>query len=308
MNDEKTLPVTEMRNPRSMDLDVLSSEQMLQVINAEDRTVADAVAAQIPQIAKAVEAAAGALRGGGRLIYVGAGSSGRIGLLDALECPPTFGVAPELVQAIVAGGGAAEAGSAAELEDDPALGADLIAQRSVGSRDIVVGLAASGTTPFTLGALREAHRCGAMTVAITCVPGSPLAQAAGIAITPLVGPEVLTGSTRMKAATAQKLVCNMLTTATMVRLGKVYSNLMVEVQPRNAKLAVRAVWMIAQAVDCSPEDARAWLGRAGGDVKTAIVMARTGVSRERAQALLVQADGAVRVALQHASGGPEMRS
>ncbi|TMJ03139.1 MAG: N-acetylmuramic acid 6-phosphate etherase [Bacillati bacterium ANGP1] len=308
MNDEKTLPVTEMRNPRSMDLDVLSSEQMLQVINAEDRTVADAVAAQIPQIAKAVEAAAGALRGGGRLIYVGAGSSGRIGLLDALECPPTFGVAPELVQAIVAGGGAAEAGSAAELEDDPALGADLIAQRSVGSRDIVVGLAASGTTPFTLGALREAHRCGAMTVAITCVPGSPLAQAAGIAITPLVGPEVLTGSTRMKAGTAQKLVCNMLTTATMVRLGKVYSNLMVEVQPRNAKLAVRAVWMIAQAVDCSPEDARAWLGRAGGDVKTAIVMARTGVSRERAQALLVQADGAVRVALQHASGGPEMRS
>src|SRR3989442_524046 len=233
MNDEKTLPVTEMRNPRSMDLDLLSSEQMLQVINAEDRTVADAVAA--------------------------------------------------------------EAGSAAELEDDPALGADLMAQRSVGSRDIVVGLAASGTTPFTLGALREAHRRGAMTVAITCVPGSPLAQTAGIAITPLVGPEVLTGSTRMKAGTAQKLVCNMLTTATMVRLGKVYSNLMVEVQPRNAKLAVRAVWMIAQAVDCSPEDARAWLGRAGGDVKTAIVMARTGVSRERAQALLVQTDGAVRV-------------
>ena len=308
MNDEKALPVTEMRNPRSMDLDLLSSEQMLRVINAEDRTVADAVAAQIPQIAKAVEAAAGALRGGGRLIYVGAGSSGRIGLLDALECPPTFGVAPEMVQAIVAGGGAAEAGSAAELEDDPALGADLIAQQSVGSRDIVVGLAASGTTPFTLGALREAHRRGAMTVAITCVPGSPLAQAAGIAITPLVGPEVLTGSTRMKAGTAQKLVCNMLTTATMVRLDKVYSNLMVEVQPRNAKLAVRAVWMIAQAVDCSPEDARAWLGRAGGDVKTAIVMARTGVSRERARALLVQADGAVRVALQHASGGPEMRS
>lgn len=308
MNNEKMLPVTEMRNPRSMDLDLLSSEQILQVVNAEDRTVADAVAEQIPQIALAVEAAARVLRGGGRLIYAGAGSSGRIGLLDAVECPPTFGVTPDQVQAIVAGGDAAEAGSAAELEDDPALGAAMIEQRSVGSRDIVVGLAASGTTPFTLGALREARRRGAATVAITCVPGSPLAQAAGIAITPLVGPEVLAGSTRMKAGTAQKLICNMLTTAAMVRLGKVYSNLMVEVQPRNAKLAARAARTIAQAVDCSPEDAQAWLAQAAGDVKTAIVMALAGVSRERAQALLVRSDGAVRVALRHASGGPEMRS
>lgn len=305
MNHEKTLPVTEARNPRSVDLDVLSTEQMLRVINAEDRTVPDAVAAQMPQIAGAVEAAARALRGGGRLIYVGAGSSGRIGLLDAVECPPTFGVAPAQVQAIVAGGDAADTGSAAELEDDPALGAAMMAQRSVGSRDLVVGLAASGTTPFTLGALREARRRGAATVAITCVPGSPLAQAADIAITPLVGPEVLTGSTRMKAGTAQKLVCNMLTTAAMARLGKVYSNLMVEVQPRNAKLAARAVRVIAQAVDCSPEDAQIWLSRASGDVKTAIVMARTGVSRERAQAVLRGADGVVRAAVQHASGGTQ---
>lgn len=307
MNDEKTLPVTEMRNPRSEDLDLLSSEQMLQVINAEDRTVADAVSAQIPQITEAVEAATRALRGGGRLIYVGAGSSGRIALLDAVECPPTFGVLPEQVQAIVAGTDA-EASSAAELEDDPALGAAMIAQRAVGARDIVVGLAASGTTPFTVGALGEARRRGAATVAITCVPGSPLAQLAGIAITPEVGPEVLTGSTRMKAGTAQKLICNMLSTVVMVRLGKVYSNLMVDVQPRNAKLAARAVRVIAQAADCSPEDARAWLTRADGEVKTAIVMARTGVSRERARVLLRQANGAVRMALQRAPGSAEMPS
>jgi len=215
MNDKVALPVTEMRNPRSMDFDLLSTEQMLQVINAEDRTVADAVATQIPRIAEAVEAATRALAGGGRLIYVGAGSSGRIAQLDAVECPPTFGVTAEQVQAIVAGGEYAQAGSAAELEDDPALGAAAIAQRAVGARDVVVGLAASGTTPFTLGALREARRRGAATVAITCVPGSELAQLAGIAITPEVGPEVLTGSTRMKAGTAQKLICNMLTTVTM---------------------------------------------------------------------------------------------
>ena len=309
MNDKVALPVTEMRNPRSMDFDLLSTEQMLQVINAEDRTVANAVATQIPRIAEAVEAATRALAGGGRLIYVGAGSSGRIAQLDAVECPPTFGVTAEQVQAIVAGGEYAQAGSAAELEDDPALGAAAIAQRAVGARDVVVGLAASGTTPFTLGALREARRRGAATVAITCVPGSELAQLAGIAITPEVGPEVLTGSTRMKAGTAQKLICNMLTTVTMARLGKVYSNLMVDVQPRNAKLAARAVRIIAQAVNCSPEDARIWLTRAGGEVKTAIVMARAGVGRERAHALLQAADGGVRGALQHAAaGGPETRS
>lgn len=308
MNDQNTLPVTEQRNARSMDFDLLPAEQMLQMINAEDRAVPDAVAAQIPQIVLAVEAAARALAGGGRLIYVGAGSSGRIAMLDAVECPPTFGVAPEQVQAIVAGGATAEAGSAAELEDDPAMGAAAIEQRVVGPRDLVVGLAASGTTPFTLGAMREARRRGAATVAITCVPGSPLAQLAAIAITPDVGPEVLTGSTRMKAGTAQKLVCNMLTTVTMARLGKVYSNLMVDVQPRNAKLMARAVRIIAQAVGCSPEDARVWLTRAGGEVKTAIVMARAGASRERAHELLRQAHGAVRDAVQRGSGGMETRS
>src|SRR5207244_11176749 len=195
------------------------------------------------------------------------------------------------------------AGSAAELEDDPALGAAAIAQRAVGARDVVVGLAASGTTPFTLGALREARRRGAATVAITCVPGSELAQLAGIAHTPGVGPEALTGSTRMKAGTAQKLICNMLTTVTMARLGKVYSNLMVDVQPRNAKLAARAVRIIAQAVNCSPEDARIWLTRAGGEVKTAIVMARAGVGRESAPALVPAGAEAGRGETERACGG-----
>ncbi len=293
---DEMLPVTEARNPRSMELDALPVEEMLRVINAEDRTVADAVAATIPQIARAVEEVARALRAGGRLIYVGAGTSGRIGLLDAVECPPTFGTSPEQVLAIVAGGPAAEAGSAADLEDDQALGEAMVRERTVGEKDVVVALAASGRTPFTLGALQEARARRATTVAVTCVPDSPLAAGAEIAITPAVGPEVLTGSTRMKAGTAQKLVCNMLTTAAMVRLGRVYSNLMVEVQSRNAKLAARAVRTVAQAAACPPEDARVWLERAGGNVKIAIVMAR-GVSRDRAERALREADGSVRIAL-----------
>lgn len=296
--------MTEARNPRSMDLDTLSTSEILQVINAEDRTVAEAVQAQIPHITRAVEAVVRALRAGGRLIYVGAGTSGRIGLLDAVECPPTFGVAPEQVQAIVAGDAAAEAGSAAEAEDDPSLGAAAIRERGVGPHDLIMGLAASGTTPFTLGAMAEARRRGATTVAVTCVPESPLAQGADLAITPVVGPEVLTGSTRMKAGTAQKLVCNMVSTAAMVRVGAVYSNLMVGVQPRNAKLVARAVRIITQAVDCTPEEASTLLTQAAGDVKTAIVMARAGVSREQAHTLLVQAGGEVRGALQRATGGP----
>lgn len=296
MTDEM-LPVTEARNPRSMELDALPVEEILRVINAEDRTVADAVAVTIPQIARAVEEVVRALRAGGRLIYVGAGTSGRIGLLDAVECPPTFGTSPEQVLAIVAGGPAAETASAADLEDDQALGEAMVRERGVGGEDVVVALAASGGTPFTLGALREARRRRATTVAVTCVPGSPLAAGAEIAITPAVGPEVVTGSTRMKAGTAQKLVCNMLTTAAMVRLGRVYGNLMVEVQPRNAKLAARAVRVVAQAVNCPPEDARVWLDRAGGNVKTAIVMAHASVSRDRAERALREADGSVRTAL-----------
>lgn len=296
MTDE-TLPVTEARNPRSMELDALPVEEILRVINAEDRIVADAVAVTIPQIARAVEQVVRALRASGRLIYVGAGTSGRIGLLDALECPPTFGVAPEQVQAIVAGGAAAGAGSAPDLEDDAARGAAMVRERTVGPADVVVALAASGNTPFTLGALQEARRRGAATVAVSCVPGSPLAAAADIAITPVVGPEVVTGSTRMKAGTAQKLVCNMLSTTAMVCLGKVYGNLMVEVQPRNAKLAARAVRVVAQAATCPPEDARTWLGRAGGNVKAAIVMARAGVTRAQAEQALRDAGGHVRAAL-----------
>lgn len=303
MTDER-VPITEARNTRSMDLDTMSISEILKLINIEDRTVADAVAVQIPQLTHVVEAVVRALRAGGRLIYVGAGTSGRIGLLDAVECPPTFGVAPEQVQAIVAADGSGEADSAPEAEDDPTLGTAAIRERGVGSSDVVIGLAASGTTPFTLGAIAEAKRRGATTVAVTCVPGSPLAQGADLAITPVVGPEVVTGSTRMKAGTAQKLVCNMVSTAVMVRLGAIYSNLMVGMQPRNAKLIGRAVRIITQAADCTPEEARTLLTQAGGDIKTAIIMARVHVSRERAHTLLTQAGGEVRGALRRATEAP----
>lgn len=303
MNDKVALPVTEMRNPRSMDFDLLSTEQMLQVINAEDRTVADAVATQIPRIAEAVEAATRALAGGGRLIYVGAGSSGRIAQLDAVECPPTFGVTAEQVQAIVAGGEYAQAGSAAELEDDPALGAAAIAQRAVGARDVVVGLAASGTTPFTLGALREARRRGAATVAITCVPGSELAQLAGIAITPEVGPEVLTGSTRMKAGTAQKMVLNMLSTAAMARLGHIYDNWMIGVALTNQKLRRRGRRILEQASGASVSDAERALRQAKHDLRVALVMLKTGADPVKARRQLEQAGGNLRKALGETSQG-----
>lgn len=247
---------------------------MLRVINAEDRKVAEAVERVIPAIALAVDAIAAAFQRGGRLFYIGAGTSGRLGVLDASECPPTFGVAPDLVQGIIAGGDAALSRATETTEDDPAMGARDLAVRGFTSNDALAGIAASGRTPYVLGAIAEAKRLGATTVGVSCTPDSELARAVDIAITPLVGPEVITGSTRMKAGTAQKLVLNMLTTGAFVRMGYVYGNLMVNVQPKNSKLRDRARRIIAQAAGVSYERAGELLVEAGDSVPAAIRKAR----------------------------------
>jgi N-acetylmuramic acid 6-phosphate etherase len=299
--DFAALP-TEQRNPRSMELDRLSTEEILRLINDEDRRVPEAVAAEIPGIARAVEAVVAALQTGGRVIYVGAGTSGRIGLLDALEWPPTFGVDPGTIQVVIAGGAAATVQSSAPSEDDATAGAAEMRRLHVGAHDVVVGIAASGVTPFVLGAIDEARGRGATIVAISNVPGSPLALRGDIAITPVTGPEVLTGSTRMKAGTSQKLVLNMLSTTAMVRLGKVYSNLMVDMPPRNVKLAARARRMVAAAAGLDSEASARLLNEAGGSVKVAIVMALARVDRSEAERRLAAARGAVRAAVEGESG------
>lgn len=269
--------LTEQVNPASAHIDALSTEEMLRVINGEDRKVAEAVEYEIPAIARAVDAIAAAFRNGGRLFYIGAGTSGRLGVLDASECPPTFGVSPELVQGIIAGGEPALSRATETTEDDPAIGARDLAARGFTTKDILAGLAASGRTPYVLGAVAEAKRLGALTIGISCTPDSELARAADIAITPLVGPEVIAGSTRLKSGTAQKLVLNMLTTGAFIRMGYVYGNLMVNVQPKNSKLRDRAQRIIAQAAGVSYERAGELLKEAGDNVPAAI---RKGASKD----------------------------
>jgi N-acetylmuramic acid 6-phosphate etherase len=303
MSDQQPRPVdydaltTEQRNARSMNLDEMSAEEIVRLINDEDRNVPDAVAAEIPNIVKAVHAVVRALRAGGRVIYVGAGTSGRIGLLDALEWPPTFGVDPATIRAVVAGGAQAAIDVSTPSEDDADAGAAEVASLRVGANDVVVGIAASGVTPFVLSALAEAKRRGATVVGVGNVAGSPLAAAAEISITPVVGPEVLTGSTRMKAGTAQKMVLNMISTAAMVRLGKVYGNLMVDMPARNRKLAARARRMVAQAAGIDLEAAGHLLDEAGGSAKVAIVMAIAEVDRITAESALDRSGGHVREAI-----------
>jgi len=265
--------LTEQPNPASASIDALATEDMLRVINAEDRTVADAVASQIPAITRAVDAIVAGFRQGGRLMYIGAGTSGRLGVLDASECAPTFGVPAGMVQGIIAGGEAALSRTTEASEDDPASGARDLSTRGFTARDTLVGIAASGRTPYVLGAVAEAKRLGAVTVGISCTPDSELARAVSVPITPLVGPEVIAGSTRLKAGTAQKLVLNMLSTGAFIRMGYVYGNLMVNVQPTNAKLADRARRIVAQAAGVSAERARELLEAAGGNVRAAIGMA-----------------------------------
>jgi N-acetylmuramic acid 6-phosphate etherase len=291
--------LTEQRNPASADIDARTPEEILRIINAEDRQVAEAVGREIPRIARAVEAVAARIGGGGRLFYVGAGTSGRLGVLDAAEWTPTFNVPPELVEGILAGGESALARTTEASEDDPALGASDLDAHGCTGRDAVVGIAASGRTPYVLGAVARARELGAATIGISCTPGSELSRAVEIIIEPLVGPEVVAGSTRMKAGTAAKLVLNMLSTAVMIRLGHVYGNLMVNVQPTNAKLRDRAVRIIAEAAGVDRERAAEVLAAAGDTVKVAIVMARLGIAREAAEKRLSAAHGRVSEALQH---------
>ena len=293
--------LTEQRNAASERIDTLGTAEMLRIINDEDRKVADAVAEAIPQIARAVDAITGALEAGGRLFYIGAGTSGRLGVLDASECPPTYGVPAELVQGIIAGGEAALSRATEASEDDPDSGRRDLLARGFEAKDALVGIAASGRTPYVLGAVRQARDIGALTIGISCSPGSILSGAVQIPIEVLVGPEVVTGSTRMKAGTATKLVLNMLSTGTMIRLGYVYGNLMVNVQPRNAKLMDRARRIIMQASGTDYAHASELLEKSG-NVKLSILMARLGVSRDRAEELLRQSNGVVGRALERNYG------
>jgi N-acetylmuramic acid 6-phosphate etherase len=288
---------TETADPRTADLDAMSTREVLAAINAEDRTVADAVQLALPDIARAVDLVIRAREQGGRIIYVGAGTSGRLGLLDAVECPPTFGTAPEEVVGVLAGGDGAFAAAVEGAEDDADLAVADLRALQVGPADVVVGLSASGRTPYVIAALHSAGRAGASTVSVACNPGSPLSALADVAVEVVTGPEVLTGSTRLKAGTAQKMVCNMLTTAAMVRSGKVYRNLMVDVRPTNAKLVDRARRIVASAAAVDERQADEALRAAGGHAKTAVVMLLAGCGVQEARARLVEHGGRVREAV-----------
>lgn len=294
---EPYIPLTEANNPASQAIDSLSAREIVALINAEDLRVAPAVGAVGDAIAAVAEHAVAGIRRGGRLIYVGAGTSGRLGVLDAAECPPTFSTPPEQVIGLIAGGAVALTRAVEAVEDDPEHGRREIAALGVGPHDVVVGLAASGRTPYVLGAVAEARRRGAHTAAVTCSHPSPLSAAVDTVIAPLVGPEVVAGSTRMKAGTAQKLVLNSISTTVMVRLGKTYGNLMVEVQPLNAKLRRRTLRIIADVTGLGEEQARAALAAADNDLKTALVMTLAGVGADEARARLRAAEGHVRAAL-----------
>lgn len=294
--------LTERRNPASDRIGSAPVDEILHIINEEDALVAAAVRATIPHIARAVEAAVAVIEGGGRLFYIGAGTSGRLGVLDAAECAPTFGVSPSLVQGIMAGGEAALARATEASEDDPELGARDLDLRGFRQGDMLIGLAASGRTPYVLGAMRRARALGAVTAGVSCTPGSELSRAVDIAIEPLPGPEVIAGSTRMRAGTATKLVLNMISTAVMIRLGHVYRNLMVNVQPKNEKLVDRARRIIGDAAGVTYERAAELLESSGANVKTAIVMARAGLSREQAEARLSAARGRIAAVLDEAPG------
>ncbi|MDF7790746.1 MULTISPECIES: N-acetylmuramic acid 6-phosphate etherase [Pantoea] len=290
--------ITEGRNPASQHIDEMSTEAMLRVINEEDKKVALAVEAIVPEIARAVEAICAAFSAGGRLIYCGAGTSGRLGILDASECPPTFGTPRDQVIGLIAGGHQAILQAVENAEDNMEQGAQDLKAIHFSRHDVLVGIAASGRTPYVLGALDYARQCGASTIALTCNPHSKMAQVADIALTPVVGPEVVTGSSRMKAGTAQKLVLNMLTTGAMIRSGKVYGNLMVDVEATNQKLVQRQVNIVMQATDCDEASARSALSACGGHCKTAILMVLAGLNADEAIALLAKHQGFIRKALQ----------
>ena len=293
--------VSETRNPQTMDLDALSTLELVHRFNQQDTLVAEAVKATLPDVASAVDAAAEALKSGGRIIYMGAGTSGRLGVLDASECPPTFGVPHGLVVGLIAGGPGALLKAVEGAEDNAQLGEDDLIALNLTPQDLVVGLAASGRTPYVIGGLKYARKIGCNTVAISCNPDSPIAPEADIAISPVVGPEALTGSTRLKSGTAQKLVLNMISTGAMVKFGKVYQNLMVDMKATNIKLMDRACRMVVEATGIARAEAEMLLKQTDFDVKPAILMALSGLSAEAAREKLVAHQGFLRAALADAS-------
>lgn len=297
MSAPSSVSTTEQQNPRTRELDAMTIDEFLTTMNDEDRRVPVAVAAQIPQISRAVELVVAALAAGGRLIYQGAGTSGRLGVLDAAECPPTFGTDPSQIVGLLAGGRGAMFEAVENAEDSAALASADLEGIGLTDRDVVVGIAASGRTPYVIGGLDHARGVGAATVALACNTDAEISRHADVAIEVDNGPEVLTGSTRLKAGTSQKLVLNMISTAAMVRLGKVYGNLMVDVRPTNEKLVDRAVRIVQAATDCDRRTAETALAAADGHAKTAIVAILCGVDTDTARSRLSAADGFVRGAL-----------
>ena len=291
------LTLTEERNPLTTNIDTLPTLDMLMLINAEDQQVALAVRAELSNIASAVDAITLRMQRGGRLIYIGAGTSGRLGVLDASECPPTFGTPRDLVVGLIAGGDVALTDAIEGAEDDQTGGEQEIAELNVSENDCVVSIAASGRTPYAIGGLTEAKKRGALTVSIACNRPSPLEELAEIGIAPIVGPEVISGSTRLKAGTAQKMVLNMISTGVMIRLGKTYTNLMVDVQPTNVKLRQRARRIVAEAVGLTLDEATQILQDSNGEVKTAIVAVLADVSPAVARQRLQEIGGFVRKAI-----------
>ncbi|WP_193164816.1 N-acetylmuramic acid 6-phosphate etherase [Microbulbifer hainanensis] len=303
MNDEliKELSAltSEARNPDTLDIDLLPTEEILQKINQADREVPLAVHRQLPQITAAVDVIVDAFKQGGRLIYMGAGTSGRLGILDAVECPPTYGVSEDMVVALIAGGEDAVYRAQEGAEDNPALGRSDLEKINLTAEDVVVGIAASGRTPYVIGGLRYAREIGCKTVALSCNKAAAIADEADIAILPEVGPEILTGSTRMKAGSAQKLVLNMLTTASMIRLGKVFYNLMVDVKATNAKLISRTRSIVMEATGASLEEADRVLSECDHNAKLAIMVILSGLDSDAAERALAEANGFLRLALQN---------
>ncbi|HEX8178446.1 MAG TPA: N-acetylmuramic acid 6-phosphate etherase [Pyrinomonadaceae bacterium] len=295
---EEQLPITEQANPRTAEIARLPVAEIVRLMNEEDARVAGAVERVLPDVARAVAGIVARLGNGGRLFYVGTGTSGRLGVLDAAECPPTFGVAPELVQGIIAGGYEALYRATEASEDDAEAGARDIAARGVTAQDVVVGIAASGRTPYTIGAVKHARRTGAFTACVTCAPGSPITGAVEVAIAPEVGPEVIAGSTRLKAGTAQKLVLNMLSTATLIQLGYVSGNRMTNLQPRNEKLKARARRILQVETGLDEATAQAALDAAGGDLRTALVMHKARCSHAAAERALAAAHNVVQRAVE----------
>ena len=287
------VPVTEQENPRTREIGRLPTADVVRLMNEEDAYVAEAVLRVLPEVERAVEGIVARLKAGGRLFYTGTGTSGRLGVLDAAECPPTFGVSPELVQGVIAGGYEACYRATEASEDDAEAGGRDLDARGLAARDAVVGIAASGSTPYTVGAIEHARARGAFTVALACAPASPLTKAAEVSVVPVVGPEAIAGSTRLKAATAQKMVLNMLSTATMIRLGYVSGNRMTNLQPRNEKLRARSVRILMAEAEIDGEAAQGALDAAGGDLRAALVMAKTGATREEAERALSESHGVV---------------